>query len=46
MKEIKDIPVVMVSQMSQEKLASSLGADDYLTKPIDRAKIFKDSFFL
>ena len=39
--EIKDIPVVMVSQMSQEKLASSLGADDYLTKPIDRAKFLK-----
>jgi CheY-like chemotaxis protein len=27
--------------MSQEKLASSLGADDYLTKPIDRAKFLK-----
>jgi len=39
--EIKDIPVVMVSQMSQEKLASSLGADDYLTKPIDRAKFLR-----
>ena len=39
--EIKYIPVVMVSQMSQEKLASSLGADDYLTKPIDRAKFLK-----
>lgn len=39
--EIKNIPVVMVSQMSQEKLASSLGADDYLTKPIDRAKFLK-----
>ena len=39
--ELKDIPVVMVSQMSQENLASSLGADDYLTKPIDRAKFLK-----
>ena len=39
--EIKNIPVVMVSQMSQEKLASSLGADDYLTKPIDRAKFLR-----
>ena len=37
-KEIKDIPVIMVSQMSQETLAFSLGADDYLTKPIDRDK--------
>ena len=27
-KEIKDIPVIMVSQMSQESLAFSLGADD------------------
>ena len=35
---IKDIPVIMVSQMSQETLAFSLGADDYLTKPIDRDK--------
>ena len=39
--DLKDIPVVMVSQMSQDKLASSLGADDYLTKPIDRAKFLK-----
>ena len=39
--ELKEIPVVMVSQMSQENLASSLGADDYLTKPIDRAKFLK-----
>tara|TARA_Y100000816_G_scaffold45954_1_gene28785 strand:+ start:702 stop:3689 length:2988 start_codon:yes stop_codon:yes gene_type:complete len=39
--EIKDIPVVMVSQMSQESLAFSLGADDYLTKPIDRDKFLK-----
>ena len=35
---IKDIPVIMVSQMSQESLAFSLGADDYLTKPIERNK--------
>jgi DNA-binding response OmpR family regulator len=38
---IKDIPVIMVSQMSQETLAFSLGADDYLTKPIDRNKFLK-----
>ena len=38
---IKDIPVIMVSQMSQETLAFSLGADDYLTKPIDRDKFLK-----
>ena len=38
---IKDIPVIMVSQMSQESLAFSLGADDYLTKPIDRDRFLK-----
>ena len=31
----------MVSQMSQESLAFSLGADDYLTKPIDRDRFLK-----
>jgi CheY-like chemotaxis protein len=30
------MPVVMVSQLSQNVLSESLGADDYLTKPIDR----------
>ena len=40
-KTIKDIPVIMVSQMSQESLAFSLGADDYLTKPIERNKFLK-----
>ena len=34
--ELKDMPVVMVSQLSQEVLSQSLGADDYLTKPINR----------
>jgi PleD family two-component response regulator len=37
----------MVSQMSQESLAFSLGADDYLTKPIERNKfldVVKNSF--
>jgi CheY-like chemotaxis protein len=34
--ELADMPVVMVSQLSQDVLAESLGADDYLTKPIDR----------
>tara|TARA_Y100001970_G_scaffold48534_1_gene61515 strand:- start:18402 stop:21380 length:2979 start_codon:yes stop_codon:yes gene_type:complete len=35
--ELKDIPVIMISQLNQSNLASSLGANDYLTKPIDRA---------
>ena len=34
--ELKDMPVVMVSQLSQDVLSQSLGADDYLTKPINR----------
>ena len=34
--ELKNMSVVMVSQMQQDKLSQSLGADDYLTKPIDR----------
>ena len=34
--ELKDMPVVMVSQLNQETLANSLGADEYVTKPIDR----------
>ncbi len=34
---IKDVPVAMVTQLSEEKFAESLGADGYFTKPIDRA---------
>ena len=36
--ELKDIPVIMISQLNQSNLASSLGANDYLTKPIDRSQ--------
>jgi signal transduction histidine kinase/CheY-like chemotaxis protein len=36
-KNLKDIPVIMISQLNQSNLASSLGANDYLTKPIDRS---------
>ena len=36
-KDLKDIPVIMISQLNQSNLASSLGANDYLTKPIDRS---------
>ena len=35
-KDLKSIPVIMISQLNQSNLASSLGANDYLTKPIDR----------
>ena len=31
--ELKDMPVIMVSQLNQDTLANSLGADDYITKP-------------
>ena len=34
--ELKQMPVIMVSQLNQETLANSLGADDYITKPVDR----------
>ena len=34
--ELKNIPVIMISQLNQSNLAASLGANDYLTKPIDR----------
>ena len=35
-KDLKNIPVIMISQLNQSNLAASLGANDYLTKPIDR----------
>ena len=34
--QLKNIPVIMISQLNQSNLAASLGANDYLTKPIDR----------
>jgi signal transduction histidine kinase/CheY-like chemotaxis protein len=34
--DLKNIPVIMISQLNQSNLAASLGANDYLTKPIDR----------
>ena len=38
---MKDMPVIMVSQLNQDTLANSLGADDYITKPIDRELFIK-----
>ena len=35
-KKLKNIPVVITSVLNEESLASSLGADDYMKKPIDR----------
>ena len=39
--ELKDMPIIMVSQLNQDTLANSLGADDYITKPIDRELFIK-----
>ena len=34
--ELADMSIIMVSHFSQDILSKSLGADDYLTKPIDK----------
>ncbi|MBT8061360.1 MAG: response regulator, partial [Gammaproteobacteria bacterium] len=35
----KSIPIVMQSMLSERELGLAKGADDYLTKPIDKAKL-------
>jgi len=35
--ETRDIPVIVVSNVEDERKARALGADDYLLKPVDRA---------
>ncbi len=35
--KLKDVPVVITSVLNEESLATSLGADDYMKKPIDRS---------
>ncbi|MGH2447277.1 MAG: response regulator [Chloroflexota bacterium] len=37
--ELSDIPVIMVSIVDEKNLGYSLGASDYLTKPIDRNRL-------
>ncbi|GEM_PF-1105806 len=37
--ELSDIPVVMLSILKNKSLGLSLGASDYLTKPVDRDKL-------
>ena len=37
--ELCDIPVVMVSMLSEQGRGYALGADDYLVKPIDKQKL-------
>ena len=34
--ELRDIPVVMVSMLSDRNMGYTLGATEYLTKPVDR----------
>ena len=36
---LADIPVVMVTMIDEKRIGYSLGASDYLTKPIDRARL-------
>lgn len=37
--ETTDIPIIMQSMLSERELGLSLGADDYLTKPIDKSDL-------
>jgi CheY-like chemotaxis protein len=37
--ELADIPVVMLSMLDEQNMGYSLGASDYLTKPIDRDRL-------
>jgi DNA-binding response OmpR family regulator/two-component sensor histidine kinase len=37
--ETADIPVVMQSMLSEREMGLSLGADDYITKPVDKAQL-------
>ena len=37
--ETADIPIIMQSMLSERELGLSLGADDYLTKPVDRSNL-------
>lgn len=39
MPETTDIPVIMQSMLSERELGLSLGADDYLTKPVDKSDL-------
>jgi len=39
MPETADIPIIMQSMLSERELGLSLGADDYLTKPVDKSDL-------
>ena len=38
--EIADIPVIMLTMIDDRNIGFALGADDYLTKPVDRERLF------
>lgn len=49
--DLKSIPIIVVTMLDDDKSAESLGADAFMTKPIDRSKlittmesVFGDSF--
>jgi CheY-like chemotaxis protein len=37
--ELRDIPVIMVSNLNERGLAIPLGAADYMTKPVDKQRL-------
>ena len=37
--ETRDIPIIMQSMLSERELGLSMGADEYLTKPVDKADL-------
>jgi DNA-binding response OmpR family regulator len=37
--QTRDIPIIMQSMLSERELGLAKGADDYLTKPIDKSKL-------
>jgi PAS domain S-box-containing protein len=37
--QLSEIPVVMVTMLDEKRIGYSLGASDYLTKPIDRTRL-------
>jgi CheY-like chemotaxis protein len=39
--EVRDIPVVMITIVDDRGLGFALGADEYLTKPIDRERLLR-----
>ena len=41
--ETADIPVIVVSIVDDKNLGYSLGAAEYLTKPIDRERLLQSS---